>query len=639
MLKKILCGMIAGLMLMQTAITVGAVDYGVEYENQPTKSYSQVFPDVNKNHWAFSYIGEMNQRGVISGYPNGYYYPENNVTRAEFAKIMCVAAGLSISEVYHTSYDDVSPDDWFAPYVESGRHYLSGYSSNGEYYYHPNDKALREDIAVALVKLKGYSTVGADESILKAMFTDWQSISTDARKYVAAALENGLVSGYDDGTFRGQDSITRAEAATLLWRAYQYGNANKTFDVAEKEEAKPEIKKEQPTAVTETQKTEPEKQEVTEEKLPYYCDTLAMADISDSYSFSTFDGKDSIYYYDKTDKRIYKLSLKDKKKTSIFDASDFEYKDIEITEKEVTKQIPKTIKKTVEKTVETPEEMSSDEGTKTDEENAEDAPVVETEQSEEPISEKTEETVIEEIEETIYETVTETVKEEHVKGIYKDFKVEQVYYNQENDTLYMLGKFSKYAKDNALEDESKSFYGLFSMDGKNPTFICREYNQIRGTMEDGRLIIGDVNSWKYMLLNTNDLSKQYIQSECRDENSIIFMNNGSLYRNRYGTLSKYNFSKTNWVELTRVSNAEYTGIKNGYVYFWDVSKGKMAKSDLSGKIAYIDDFDSKNGIEVLDLKDMPQYSGATKIMYISNKYGYVFYDVYNKCWRNINKQN
>ena len=201
----------------------------------------------------------------------------------------------------------------------------------------------------------------------------------------------------------------------------------------------------------------------------------------------------------------------------------------------------------------------------------------------------------------------------------------------------MLGKFSKYAKDNVLEDEYISFYGLFSMEGKNPTFVCCESNQILGTMEDGRLIIG-YDSGKYMLLYTNDLSKQYIQSEYRDDKSIMFMNSGSLYRNRNGTFSKYNFSKTNWEELTRMSYPEYTGISKGYVYFWDVSKGKMAKSDLSGNIAYIDDFDSKNGIEVLDLKDMPQYTATTKNMYISDKYGYVFYDMYNKCWRNVNKQ-
>lgn len=254
MLKKLLSLIIAGAIMVGSAVSALAVDYGEEYKNQPTKTYSQVFSDVSKGHWAFSYIGEMNQRGVISGYPNGQYYPENYVTRAEFAKIMCVAAGLTINEVSSTSYYDVAPNEWYASYIETGKYYLSGYLSNGTNYYHPDDNALREDIAVALVKLKGYSTVGADESILKTMFTDWHSISVEARKYVAAALENGLISGYDDNTFRGQDSITRAEAATLLWRAYQYGNGNKTFDDAKDETITPVVTTEPTKAPTTPQK-------------------------------------------------------------------------------------------------------------------------------------------------------------------------------------------------------------------------------------------------------------------------------------------------------------------------------------------------------------------------------------------------
>ena len=167
----------------------------------------------------YDYFFEMNVRGVLSGYPNGYFYPENYVTRAEFAKIMTVASGLPLDYDSYNAYTDVNQNDWYYPYVLTARYYLCGYTMNGSIYYLPETNALREDIAVALVKLKGYDTTGYDESILKAMFTDYQSISDDAKPYVATALEKGLISGYEDNTFRGQNSITRAEAATLLWRA------------------------------------------------------------------------------------------------------------------------------------------------------------------------------------------------------------------------------------------------------------------------------------------------------------------------------------------------------------------------------------------------------------------------------------
>lgn len=232
MKMKSIVGIILTVLL--TFQNIFAVEYGKEYRNQPTNSYAQTFKDVNPTYWAFEYVSEMAQRGVLNGYPNGYFYPENSVTRAEFAKIMTSAASLSIAKPQYQIFQDVDINEWYAPYVHTACNYLSGYNYPDGTYYLPEANALREDIAVALVKLKGYDTTGADISMLKAMFTDYSSISPSAMVYVATAIENGLISGYDDNTFRGQNTITRAEAATLLWRAYQYGNANKNFDIVEK---------------------------------------------------------------------------------------------------------------------------------------------------------------------------------------------------------------------------------------------------------------------------------------------------------------------------------------------------------------------------------------------------------------------
>lgn len=230
------------LAMMLSAISpafAAVVNYGDELTNMPNKNYTQKFSDVPASYWAFNYIAEMAERNVLSGYPDGKFYPNNNVTRAEFAKIMTAAAGLKIS-IGYSSYEDVDYTDWCSPYIEAARYYLSGYVSNGKSYYMPNNNALREDIAVALVKLKGYDTTGFDLSLLQTMFSDWKSISTGAQPYVAVAVEQELISGYDDGTFKGQQGITRAEAATLLWRAYQYGNNNKDFEQEVIETPKPE---------------------------------------------------------------------------------------------------------------------------------------------------------------------------------------------------------------------------------------------------------------------------------------------------------------------------------------------------------------------------------------------------------------
>ena len=212
------------------ATMIHAADYSSGYQNEPTGTYYQIFNDVPSSHWAFSYIGDMVQRGVLNGYPDGNFYPNNTVTRAEFAKIMVGAAQIPVYQPGYKYFQDVEVDAWYAPYVHSAYPFLSGYVYRTGRYYKPNDAALREDIAVALVKLKGYDISYATTSTLSDKFDDISSISNDARPYVAVAVERGLVSGYGDRTFRGQNTISRGEAAAMLWRAYQYGNDNKVFD-------------------------------------------------------------------------------------------------------------------------------------------------------------------------------------------------------------------------------------------------------------------------------------------------------------------------------------------------------------------------------------------------------------------------
>lgn len=671
-MKKTLAFILTLALVLTTSIGISAAipQYGSEYANQPTKQYTQIFKDVPPSHWAFSYIGEMAEREILSGYPNGYFYPSNTITRAEFSKVMCLASGLTVNKVYMTSYDDVSVTDWFAPYIECGKYYLSGYVSNGKKLYKPNDKALREDIAVALVKLKGYETSLADESILKAMFTDYQSISADARKYVAIAVEKGLVSGYEDNTFRGQDTLTRAEASTLLWRAYQFGNANKVFDSTESEtaakadepkqtepEVKEEITKEEVKEVKEENtKTENVKEE--EPSLPYVCDTLASATVGDTFLASTMDKSDNLYYYDKNDDTIYKISLKDGKKTSFFDISDFEYEDIEITEKEVEKQVPKTVKKTVEKEIEIDEEEpeedneitppdsdSTEEGEEGDEEN---------EEEEEKKSEKKTKIVTEEIEETIYETVTETVEEKTVKGVYKKFYFEQIYYNTGDNNLYLIGSFTKYKTDNSLNGEYASYETIFKINNGKAVFANEvkfkdyrdDYEYIIGNCSNGDFIAeGRYYDFSYTganyVFNISDMNYRRIGSS---GSYIAYEAKGTIYSlspstRREATLSKYDFSNGKTVKLTS-AESRFIAVNNGIAYFWNPENGTIAKSDTSGKIEYVDGINTKTGVEVLDFKDMPKscYIDKDSKFYVTDKYGYVFYDKDNKSWRVIKKR-
>ncbi|MBN2983001.1 S-layer homology domain-containing protein [Cohnella algarum] len=230
--KKITSLFITAILLFSMFGTASAAlpGYGEELQNAPSGTSTVTFTDVPTTHWASKYISEMASRKVLEGYPDGKFRPENQVSRAEFATIIVKASGLQAKKVNYSSFSDVKPTDWYSPFIEAVKDYMTGYrTADGSYIFNPTAPALREDITVALVKLKGYDVSRlANRSIIEAMFKDYAGISEAAKDYVAVAVENGLVSGYQDETFRPQASITRAEAATLLWRAYQYGNDNKS---------------------------------------------------------------------------------------------------------------------------------------------------------------------------------------------------------------------------------------------------------------------------------------------------------------------------------------------------------------------------------------------------------------------------
>ncbi len=60
----------------------------------PASAYiGKLFPDVNSNHWAAAQIKELSEMGVIVGYPDGTFKPDDNVTRAEFAVMAIKALG------------------------------------------------------------------------------------------------------------------------------------------------------------------------------------------------------------------------------------------------------------------------------------------------------------------------------------------------------------------------------------------------------------------------------------------------------------------------------------------------------------------------------------------------------------------
>ena len=223
--KKIFAVLLAVTMMTATmAVPAGALGYGQEWTGASAVHTTQ-FTDVPATHWAYENVMRAVEKGWFSGYPDHTFHPNDGITRAEALAVFVKFLGIELKEVTTPTFYDVDVNKWYTPYIEAGKDLLPVNANfDGNTPFRPDMPVTREDTMYALViGLKYASEVKfVDESVLN-MFKDQNSISTNMRPYIAWAVKKELVAGNADGTIGAQDPLTRAQFATLLYRASMFG--------------------------------------------------------------------------------------------------------------------------------------------------------------------------------------------------------------------------------------------------------------------------------------------------------------------------------------------------------------------------------------------------------------------------------
>lgn len=215
------------------------------FSAMPYVSAETKFNDTD-GHWAEAIIEKWQDAGFINGYPDGSFKPDNPVTRAELSRILSSAFNLEDSE--QLTYDDVTEDAWYYPYLEKSSKYIPVYSlvlpyrsnkpyaenaENGGNGFLPNENTLRIHVAEALLELKfeKENIVTEDLSDSKIMlelpniFKDADTITSPKgdtpeqvirmHKYMYLAYKYNIMVGYD-GFFNPAGYMTRAELITAI---------------------------------------------------------------------------------------------------------------------------------------------------------------------------------------------------------------------------------------------------------------------------------------------------------------------------------------------------------------------------------------------------------------------------------------
>ena len=181
---------------------------------------TRIFADVPIDHWAFDEIQFFYKAGIVAGINDNTFEPDRNVSREEFAKLLAVIFSRTQTISTEQTFSDVTPEMWSYNYIEGVKEFLTGYYPTGtQPFFNPQGKAVREDIAYSLVKIIGLDKEGLKDKAVFDKFRDSDDISPSIKDFVGIAMENGLIKGYEDNTFRPNQGITRAEAVVLLFRA------------------------------------------------------------------------------------------------------------------------------------------------------------------------------------------------------------------------------------------------------------------------------------------------------------------------------------------------------------------------------------------------------------------------------------
>lgn len=203
-----------GALLMSTTMTTAV------YANQ------EGFADVNYTDWHVAYVLTLSEMDLVRGYQDSTFRPNETITRAEFVVLAMKAR--------HYEYEAATGEHWAMNYIRGAEAMDAIDPCTGDREI-LNGAINRGSAARILVRTNGITPASIADSEIP--FTDFDAIPDMYQPYVLTAYHEGWLSGYPDGTFRADHSITRAEASVILTKSMG-GRAEETRQQMVKEAAR-----------------------------------------------------------------------------------------------------------------------------------------------------------------------------------------------------------------------------------------------------------------------------------------------------------------------------------------------------------------------------------------------------------------
>ncbi len=203
------------------------------------------FSDVSKEHWAYEFINKLSNDGVINGFEDGSFRPSESLTKAQFIKLMVSSDKILIQKMNSLLTDYSVDRQWYESYFDIAENYYllpENYEKNDL-----NSPISRKDMSEILSNfikfVSVYNSLDAEgqsklkekldenpefinnacseylaelDTKLNDSFVDVLTLDKSSQENIFIVKDLGIINGYEDGTFRPYNFVTRAEASKVL---------------------------------------------------------------------------------------------------------------------------------------------------------------------------------------------------------------------------------------------------------------------------------------------------------------------------------------------------------------------------------------------------------------------------------------
>ncbi len=182
----------------------------------PEQPAETTFTDVNKTDWFHDSVMYVVDKGLFKGTSETTFDPYISTTRGMIVTVIGRMEGTITEQPTETAYTDVDSNEYYAAYIKwaTDNGIVDGY---GEGLFGPEDLVTREQLAKIIANYYTYKT-GIEGEGIELTYTDADAISDWATEFVQFMTELGLMQGNDDGSFGPQNSALRCEVASVIER-------------------------------------------------------------------------------------------------------------------------------------------------------------------------------------------------------------------------------------------------------------------------------------------------------------------------------------------------------------------------------------------------------------------------------------